>query len=121
MYCELALAYPLNKVADLLLREERKFFKLPTYLYLKTALMAVKRLVNLPDASNLTPLTTCCLIVLIILFLFIVSLLSSNVISVCKSGTLTICKIAFLKILTGLFFLSLNFKATDDAKTSLFK
>jgi hypothetical protein len=97
------------------------FFKLPAYLYLNTALIAVKRLVNLPDASNLTPLTICCFIVFIILFLFIASILSSNVISVCKSGILTICKIAFLKTLTALFFLSLNFRATAAEKTSLFK
>ena len=97
------------------------FFKLPAYLYLNTALIAVKRLVNLPDASNLTPLTTCCFMVFIILFLFIASILSSNVISVCKSGILTICKTAFLKTLTALFFLSLNFKATADENTSLFK
>src|SRR5690349_9409183 len=108
-------------VEDLLLNEERMFFKLPTYLYLNTALIAVKRLVNLPDASNLTPLTICCLIVFMILFLLIVSILSSNVISVCKSGILTICKIALLKTLTALFFLSLNFKATADENTSLFK
>src|ERR1051325_9501400 len=121
VYCELDLTKPLNIVDGLLLNEERIFFKLPAYLYLNTALIAVKRLVNLPDASNLTPLTICCFIVFTILFLFIASMLSSNVISVCKSGILTICKIAFLSILTALFFLSLSFRATADEKTSLFR
>jgi len=47
---------------DNLLYEECIFFKLPLYLYLNIDLEAVKRLVNLPDTSNLTPLTTFCFI-----------------------------------------------------------
>jgi len=46
-------------------------FKLPLYLYLNIDLEAVKRLVNLPDTSNLTPLTTFCFIKLRKLFLLI--------------------------------------------------
>jgi hypothetical protein len=84
------------------------------YLYLNTALITVKRFVNLPDTSNLTPLTTYWFIVFKTLVLFIKGLLSSNVISVYKSGILTIFITAFLKILTALLCLSLNFKATAE-------
>jgi len=61
VYCALDFIQPLNVVDDLPFKEERKSFKLPVYLYLNTSLIAVKRLVNITDASNLTPVTTCCL------------------------------------------------------------
>ena len=44
------------------------FLKLPAYLKLSTDLAAVERLVNLPDAWTLTPVTDLYLVKLIVLY-----------------------------------------------------
>jgi len=94
------------------------FFKLPLYLTLKTDLEAVKRLVNLPDASNLTPLITfCCIKFKILSLLFeILSLVKSKY----KAGNF-IFLTAFINTFKALFFLFLNLIAIADENISLLK
>jgi hypothetical protein len=59
-YCMFDFTIPLNIIADNPLNDESTFFKPPFHFILKTDLEAVNRLVNLPLASTLIPLSLRC-------------------------------------------------------------
>lgn len=59
VYSSFDLAKPLNKLDDSRFHEERTFFKPPSCFFLITALIAIKRLVSLPEAINFIPLVIC--------------------------------------------------------------
>src|ERR1700743_3498810 len=98
------------------------FFKLPIYLNLKTALEAIKRLVSLPEASNLAPLINLYLIEFNRFFLFVTVLVTYLFILYRSNnlGTFTLNS-AFFKTLNNLFFLFFNFKEIDSEYISLLK